>query len=73
MIKIVPRLVRADDFVAETYENMATNLPLSETELAGYYRRTAQMFRESTRPGMMRVWEREKAEFVEPAASFDNI
>jgi hypothetical protein len=69
MIKTVPRLVRADDFVAETYEKMATNLPLSQTGLAGYYRRTAQMFRESTRPGMMRIWEEERVEFVESDSS----
>jgi hypothetical protein len=66
MTKIVPRLIRADDFVAETYENMAAKLPPSETRLAAHYRSTAKAFRESGRPGMVRLWEEEKVEFVEP-------
>lgn len=67
MAKLVPRLLRADDFVAETYEGFAENLPPSQKELAAYYLRTAKMFRESGRTGMVRVWEEEKkVEFVEP-------
>jgi hypothetical protein len=66
MAKLVPRLLRADDFVAETYEKWASNLPPSQKELGAYYLRTAKMFRESGRTGMVRVWEEEKVEFVEP-------
>jgi hypothetical protein len=33
-------------------------------ERAAYYLRTARMFRESGRTGMVRVWEEEKVEFV---------
>ena len=64
MAKQVPRILRADDFVAETYEKWAANLPASEKERAAYYLRTAKMFRESGRTGMVRVWEEEKVEFV---------
>lgn len=66
MAKLVPRLLRGDDFVAETYEKWAANLPPSQKELAAYYLRTGKMFRESGRTGMVRVWEEEKVEFVEP-------
>ncbi len=66
MAKLVPRLLRADDFVAETYEEWAANLPPSQKQLAEHYLRTAKMFRESGRTGMVRVWEKEKIEFVEP-------
>ena len=64
MTRLIPRLLRADDFVAETYEKWAANLPPSEKERAAYYLRTANMFRESNRTGMVRVWEEEKVEFV---------
>ncbi len=64
MAKQVPRILRADDFVAEAYEKWAANLPASEKERAAYYLRTAKMFRESGRTGMVRVWEEEKVEFV---------
>jgi len=43
----VPRLVRADDFVAKTYENWAANLPPSEKEFADSYLGLAKSFRES--------------------------
>jgi hypothetical protein len=64
MTRLIPRLLRADDFVAETYEKWAASLPPSEKERAAYYLRTANMFRESNRTGMVRVWEEEKVEFV---------
>jgi hypothetical protein len=69
MAKLAPRLLCADDFVAETYEEWAANLPPSQTELAEHYLRTAKMFRESGRTGLVRIWEREKVEFVEPEPS----
>lgn len=69
MPTFVPRVVRADDFVAETYEKWAAKLPLSEKELADSYRRLAKSFRESGRPGMARLLEKEKVEFVEPEPS----
>jgi hypothetical protein len=64
MTRLIPRLLRADDFVAETYEKWAANLPPSGKERAAYYLRTAKMFRESSRTAMVRVWEEEKVEFV---------
>jgi hypothetical protein len=64
MAKLVPRLLRADDFVAETYESLAAKLPPSQKSLAEHHLRTAKMFRESGRPGMVRVWEEERIEFV---------
>jgi len=69
MTKLVPCLMRADDFVAETYDSLAANLPPSQTALAEYYRSTAKMFRESGRPGKVRIWEEEKVEFVESDSS----
>jgi hypothetical protein len=64
MTRLIPRILRADDFVAEAYEQWAASLPPSEKERAAYYLRTAKMFRESSRTGMVRVWEEEKVEFV---------
>ena len=52
MAKQVPRILRADDFVAEAYEKWAANLPASEKERAAYYLRTAKMFRDLAE----RVW-----------------
>ena len=66
MTIFVPRLVRADDFAAETYENWAANLPPSQKEQADSYLGLAKSFRESGRTGMARIWE-EKVEFIEPA------
>src|ERR1700731_1399422 len=65
MTNLVPRLIRADDFVAETYEKMARQLPPSQKELGNYYLGLAKSFRESGRTGVARVWE-EKVEFVKP-------
>ena len=69
MTKLVPSLMRADDFVAETYDGLAANLPPSQKALAEYYLSTAKMFRESGRPGKVRIWEEEKVEFVESDSS----
>jgi hypothetical protein len=70
MTNLVPRLIRADDFVAETYENMAKQLPPTQKELRSYYLGLAKNFRESGRPGVARVWE-EKVEFVKPETPSD--
>jgi hypothetical protein len=66
--KRVPRLMRADDFVAETLEAMAAKLPPSEKAQAEYLRGSAQRFRESGRPGMIRLWEnaKEAEDFIHP-------
>jgi hypothetical protein len=66
MSELVPRLMRADDFVAETYEKMAAKLPPSEKDTATYYLSLAKSFRESGRTGQIRIWE-QKVEFMEPA------
>lgn len=66
MAKLIPKLIRADDFVAETYEKWAANLPPSQKEQADSYLRIAKSFRESGRPGMMRLWEEQKVEFIRP-------
>ena len=55
--KRIPRLMRADDFVAESLEAMAAKLPPSEKVKAEYMRESAKRFRESGRPGMIRLWE----------------
>jgi hypothetical protein len=59
-----PRIVRADDLVAETYEKWAAKLPTSRKELARYYRQLAKAFRESGRPGMMLAPERVEPKFM---------
>jgi len=66
MANIVPRLLRADDFVAETYEKWAANLPSSQKSLGEYYLRVAKTFRESGRTGMVRLWEQKEVELFEP-------
>jgi hypothetical protein len=55
--KRVPRLVRADDFVAESLESMAAKLPPSDQANADLMRESAKRFRASGRPGMIRFWE----------------
>ena len=66
--KRVPRLMRADDFVAESLETMAAKLPPSEKARAESMRESAKRFRESGRPGMIRLWEnaKEAEDYVHP-------
>jgi hypothetical protein len=66
--KRIPRLMRADDFVAESLEAMAAKLPPSERAQAEYMRESAKRFRESGRPGMIRLWEtaKEAEDFIHP-------
>ena len=66
--KRIPRLMRADDFVAETLESMAAKLPPSEKAQAEHMLQSAKRFRESGRPGMIRFWEtvEEANEFIHP-------
>jgi hypothetical protein len=65
--------MRADDFVAETYDRLAADLPPSQTALAEYYLSTAKIFRESGRPAKVRIWEEEKVEFVESDSSSNRL
>jgi hypothetical protein len=62
------RLIRADDFVANSLEARADKLPPSEQAQAEYLRETAKSFRESGRPGMMSFWENAKdaEEYIHP-------
>src|SRR5712691_3654570 len=50
-----PRLVRADDFVAEWLEKRAKEIP--DEVQAEHCKRLAKLLRESGRTGMLRVWE----------------
>ena len=63
-----PRIMRADDFVAETLEGMAAKLPPSEKAQAEYLLGAAKRFRESGRTGMVRLWEKgeEETDFIRP-------
>jgi hypothetical protein len=69
--KKIPRLVRADDFVADSLEEMAGKMPSSDNAHAEYFRGVAKRLRESGRTKMVRVWEneREAQEFIGPDAS----
>jgi hypothetical protein len=60
--------MRADDFVAESLEMMAAKLPPFEKAKAEYMRESATRFRDSGRPGMIRLWENtEEAEgYIHP-------
>lgn len=60
--------MRADDFVAESLEEMASKLPPSEKAQAEYLLGAAKRYRESGRTKMVRVWEKpEDAEdFIRP-------
>ena len=60
MVKIEPRLVRADDFIAESLEKRANQMPQGSD--ADNVRRLAELFRNSGRTGMLRVWEEEALE-----------
>jgi len=64
----VPRLVRADDFVADSLEEMAGKIPPSDKAHADYLREAAKRYRASGRTKMVRVWEneREAQEFIGP-------
>ena len=55
MADVKPRLVRADDFIAESLEKRASQMPQGSD--ADDCRRMAQIFRNSNRTGMVRVWE----------------
>ena len=57
MSKRIPRLIRADDFVAEALEAIADKLPQSEKAQENCFRDAAKSFRESGRSEMLRLWE----------------
>ena len=54
------RLVRVDDFIAESLENRAIQMPPGDD--ADYTRKLAGLFRSSGRTAMLRVWEVPKME-----------
>jgi hypothetical protein len=56
MATIQGRLVRADDFVAESLEAQAKGIPNGHPDQE-HCLRMAKLFRESGRTGMIRVWE----------------
>jgi hypothetical protein len=60
--------MRADDFVADSLDAMAAKMPPSEKAKAEYMRESAKRFRESGRPGMIRLWEnaKEAEDFIHP-------
>lgn len=60
-----PRMMRADDFVAESLEAMAKNMPQAEGDI---WREAAQKFRASASTRMVRVWEnaKEAVDFIRP-------
>ena len=66
--KKVPHLVRADDFVADSLEEMVGKMPPSDNAHAEYFLSVAKRLRESGRTKMVRVWEneREAQEFISP-------
>ena len=55
MAEIKPRLVRADNFIAESLEKRANQMP--QGFVADDVRRLAKLFRNSGRTGMLGVWE----------------
>jgi hypothetical protein len=55
--KTTARVVPANHFVAESLEEVATRLPLSEKAKADMLRSTAAMFRAMPSSKMVRVWE----------------
>jgi hypothetical protein len=57
MTDIKPRLVRADDFIAEKLEKEASKLPPSEKDKAAGIRAMAEHFRKSSSTAMLRIWE----------------
>jgi hypothetical protein len=52
-----PRVVRVDDFVAESLEEEANRMPPSYKAQADLLRQQAKNFRESGRTNMVRIWE----------------
>jgi hypothetical protein len=69
--KKVPHLVRADDFVADSLEEMVGKMPPSYKARAEYFLSVAKRLRESGRTKMVNVWEneREAQEFIAPDAA----
>ncbi len=55
--KLTARVLRADDFLAESLEAEANLLPPSEQAKADILRNSAKLYRESTGTKMVRVWE----------------
>jgi hypothetical protein len=66
--KKIPHLVRADDFVAASLEEMVGKMPPSDKVHAEYFLDVAKRLRASGRTKMVRVWqnEREAQEFIAP-------
>jgi CHAD domain-containing protein len=58
--KKVAHLVRADDFVAESLEEMVSKMPPSDKAHAEYFLGLAKRLRESGRTKMLKVLENEK-------------
>jgi hypothetical protein len=52
---IEPRLIRADDLIAESLEERASRMPQGPDR--DYTLRMATLFRTSNRTGMLRIWE----------------
>jgi hypothetical protein len=66
--KKVPQMVRADDFVAASLEEMVGKMAPSDNVHAEYFLDVAKRLRASGRTKMVRVWEneREAQEFIAP-------
>jgi CHAD domain-containing protein len=58
--KKVAHLVRADDFVAESLEEMVSKMPPSDKVHAEYFLSLAKRLRESGRTKMLKVLESER-------------
>jgi hypothetical protein len=64
-----PRLVRVDDFVAETLEAKADKMPPWTRFQADIWRDVAKDLRASESTKMVRVWEEPEPKFPWPLAS----
>ena len=62
--EIKPRLVRVDDFVAETLESEADMMPPLTKFQAGIWRDVAKDLRASESTKMVRVWEEPETKSV---------
>jgi len=62
--EIKPRLVRVDDFVAETLESEADMMPPWTKFQAGIWRDVAKDLRASENTKMVRVWEEPETKSV---------
>ena len=62
--EIKPRLVRVDDFVAETLESEADMMPPWTKFQAGVWRDVAKDLRASENTKMVRVWEEPETKSV---------